>query len=193
MEQRRSEKAALDFQGLVGFHRGVEVEHEKDDELREVAEVGPVVLICVDEGQINDVVHEVGKADGENKQTLVVLFVSGRHVKTEGHSIEDADGDVGPRHPVHLELALELAIAVVIEELQTQKSNEAEDDGRNCSGSTQSIVFGVLGCRVLEVQAGRESDVEAVEDEDSQKDFLEENVANFGEFGDFTREKDDEK
>ena len=43
------------------------------------------------------------------------------------------------------------------------------------------------------MQAGRESDVEAVEDEDCQKDFLEENESNFGEFGDFAREEDHEK
>ena len=85
-----------------------------------MAEVGPVVLVCVEEGQVNDVVHEVGEADGEDKQTLVFLLAPGRHVKAEGHAIEDADGDVGPRHAVQLELALELSIPLVAEELQAQ-------------------------------------------------------------------------
>ena len=94
-----------------------------------MAEVGPVVLVGVVEGQVDDVVHDVGEADGEDEQTLVVLLAPGRHVKAEGHAVEDADGDVGPRHPVQLELSLELAVPVVAEEPQAQEGDEAEDDG----------------------------------------------------------------
>ena len=43
------------------------------------------------------------------------------------------------------------------------------------------------------MQTGRESDVEAVEDEDGHEDFLEEDVPDFGEFENFAREKDHEK
>jgi hypothetical protein len=72
-------------------------------------------LVGVDEGQVDDVEHEVGQADGQDEQTLVLLFVAHRHIKAEGHAIKDADGDVGTGHAVDLELLLELTVAIVIE------------------------------------------------------------------------------
>ena len=94
MQSGRSEAATLEFQGLVGLHGGVEVADEEDDELRHVAQVGPVILVGVDEGQVDDVVHDVSQADGQDEQTLVLLFVAQRHVKAERHAIKNTDGDV---------------------------------------------------------------------------------------------------
>ena len=65
-----------------------------------MAQVGSVVLVGVDEGQVHDVVHQVGQADGQDEQTLVLLFVAQRHVKAKCHAIEDADCDVAPSDAV---------------------------------------------------------------------------------------------
>ena len=79
-----------------------------------MAEVGPVVLVGVEEGQVHDVVHQVGQADGQDEQALVVLLISHRHIKSKGHAVENTDGDVGTSHAVDFELLLELAITIVI-------------------------------------------------------------------------------
>ena len=80
-----------------------------------MAQVGPVILVGVDEGQVDDVEHEVGQADGQDQQTLILLFIAHRHIEAKGHAIKDADGDVGTSHAVDLELLLELTVAIVVE------------------------------------------------------------------------------
>lgn len=52
-----------------------------------MAQVGPVVLVEVVEGQVDDVEHDEPQRDGHHEESADHGFVADGHVEPEGHAI----------------------------------------------------------------------------------------------------------
>lgn len=51
--------SCLYFQRIVESHATIVVRSKQDDQLSQVANVGPVIMVEIGERQVNDVVHDV--------------------------------------------------------------------------------------------------------------------------------------
>lgn len=143
-----------------------------------MAEIGPVVVVCFLEWQIYYVIHDIGQAYGQYQQTLVNLFIPGTHVDSQSHTVKNTNCDVSTCHKIRFEFVLKLAILGRIQTLKTNQRKQTKNYGQNSRNCAQDIVVCILRGGILKVQGGREADIEAVEDQQGDKHFLEQNKAN---------------
>ena len=165
-------EVGLDLDGRRAFHASVVVGGEEDDQVGNVYDVGTIVLVHVAEGQVDQVEQQEGHAQADHQEGAQLIGVVVGDVDADGHPVEDDQGDVELGNRVGLEGRLELAIPLVATELESDDPCEGQDQGDVERSRAQGVEV-VLRRGVPPVDAGRKGDVEAVEEEEGDRDFLE--------------------
>ena len=142
-----------------------------------MAEAGPVVLECVVEGQVDDVVHHEHDDHGEDEQRAFLVVVLEGRVHAQAYPHYDGQQDVNPARPGVLELLLELAIVGVLgAQLHQHDSDENADQADDQDQVVAPVESGIEGV-VLPLQPRRERHVVEVEDDERYEALLEQNGA----------------
>lgn len=108
------------------LHGPVVVRDQEDHQLREVAQVGPVVLVGVLEGQVRQVVQNEDEAEEQDDESAVHFLVAGGHVDSEAHSVEHSHKNILIVYEILFELVLELTELSRPRELQQEQHQNIE-------------------------------------------------------------------
>lgn len=174
-----SVNSRLCFQGIVESHASVVVGRQQNNKLSHVTQVGSVVLVEVGERQVHDVVHDICEGEGQDDESAKCVLDAGRHVEAQCHAIDDRERNVELVDTVLFELLLELAEVLLFCELEAKQNYEISEHSEHRCQGTELVVLCVCRGSIFEVESGREGDVEAAEQEQSQEYFLQHELAYF--------------
>lgn len=155
---------------------------EEDGELSDVADVGPVVVVGLPKGQVDQVVNDEVNAQQKDDQSREHVLVHARHVKANLHPVKNGHHEIGSLHAADLELVFVLTKAFLLSALKDKNHQQRNENGAYSSQSTVNVKR-VSSVSVLEVKASAVGEVEAVEKNESEKNFFEEAATEAVEIG----------
>lgn len=109
--------ASFDFHGSVAFHTPIVISHQQNDQLRDMAQTGSVILIRIGEWQVCNVIQNKSERKTEYEHRTVLVLTFQGQVKSQLNAVKERKRNIELRHTIHFELVLELSILLCVRNL----------------------------------------------------------------------------